>query len=99
MPLGEIKPIGPDSGRRIFRFTAFTGVGTIKCAVSYNALDAADRERRRQQIDREEQFARTEKSVVEAAARRYFSNQLEPDGDDVRVLVREADILALPPGL
>lgn len=96
MPLSNIKVIEIDTNRRAVRFSAYNGEGTTNCAVSFEAMDDAERARSVKAEDREAQFARLQGRIVEAAARNYFSGHVEANGE---VLVKTADLTAVPKGL
>lgn len=92
MPLSKIELTGIDTDRRTVTFDAFDGVKAISCAVSFEAMDDAERSKSIPAEQRQDQFARLQHRIVEAAARKHFD--AKAIGNEV--LVTTKDLMAVP---
>lgn len=87
MPLSDAEVISVDTNRRAVLFTVFNGQDRINCAVSFEAMDDAERARNVAACERRAEFERLRGRIVEAAARKHFPHQ--PPGE---VLVTGTDL-------
>lgn len=97
MPLNFVQSLGGDFSRQIIRFDVNDGQRDIRCAVSYVAMDDYERTRDVGHAERDAQFERLQRQIIEAASRKFYRGEFETTpGDDVQVLVKRADLAGIP---